>query len=603
MGPYKAKAGHEVPTGVDERTTFFAQDREKRHCGSLGPEAGSVVSFMGQREQAEAAAQRALWEWHEFAEGSSMQRSIASSHSRQGWVSTRLLRRFLSAWELSTVGRRMAKSHALRQLVVRLLPFRRYNAAAKALRVLYKDSALRRARRLLATLKATAKNHALLQSIFRPWRLECAVSFMHQSSSRQQHIREQAQVSLPKRHLFPSAEFFAWQSIAEKATNRFARLLFAMSCFRDQCSRGQNGYELGARTESKLAPLLCGEQRKGVGCQAACAEKENAGFSSTCNATENEQEEGQCHCSPRARLDTMTPTKRTVSDHEALRHIRHLHRQNLALSLSRLIFLEEKALANSSGHAQANKLCHAAPIELKATDRISVGAATSMSSAEAQRSQVARHRDCESWGDHAVEQFDWDVLLSDKEGEEWSREEGQASREEFDWDSLPGHEVAREAGSSGFLSASGLLESNLPDFDAFPNLPLGNGQAGGLEESRSPGRSPGPRKQSARSPELQKWLHSTRSAAPVSCAMSSDDAPRLPLWNTFADLQMCKLRQRAEGSSKVQEDGLGKFGSPSTNSLVSLNQITDQRMRDGTFADSAVRFVFQSGGAGGVVSP
>ena len=592
---HKAKAGHEVPTSVDQRTTYFAQDRVKRRCGSLGPDAGSVVSFMGQREQAEAAAQRALWEWHEFAEGSTMRRSIASSHSRQGWASTRLLRRFLSAWALRTVGRRMAKSHALRQLVVRVLPFRRYNAAAKAFRVLYRDTALRRARRLLATLKATAKNHALLQSTFRPWRLECAVSFMHQSSSRQQHIRKQAQVSLPRRQLFPSAEFFAWQSIAENATNRFARLLFAMSCWRDRgrrlltpaggsnegaykCSRGQNGYVSGARTESKLAPLLCGEQREGVGCQAAGADKEEAGFSSTSNPTEVEQEESECQCSPRARLDTMTPTERTVSDHEVLRRIRHLHRQSLALSLSRLISLEEKALANSSGHAQANKPCHAAPIALKTTDRISLGAAASVSSAEAQRSQVARHRDWESWGDQAVEQFDWDVLLSDMEGEERSREEGKASREEFDWDLLPGHDVAGEAGSSGFLSASGLMESNLPDFDLFPELPLGNGQAGGLAESRSPRRSPGPRKLSARSPELQKGLHPTSSASPVSCAMSSDHTLKLPQWNTFADLQMCKLRHRVEGSSKVQEDGLGKFGSPSTNSLETVNQVTDQRM-------------------------
>lgn len=71
-----------------------------------------------------AKARESMQKWSELSHTCRIQRAIASSagKSRRSWVSSRTLRCTLWLWERATIGCNLARRHAARQLIVRVLP-------------------------------------------------------------------------------------------------------------------------------------------------------------------------------------------------------------------------------------------------------------------------------------------------------------------------------------------------------------------------------------------------------------------------------------------------------------------------------------------------
>ncbi len=150
------------------------------------------------------AAQRAVQEWAARAQECRMKRVVARSSRllRRNLPAERMLRRSVDAWALATVGRSLAQAHAMRQLLSRVLPDRRRRTASQVLRcaplarelvrcttkpdlpppdawlmhalcfpgrVLQKDASLRRARRLLVSVKIANRTREMLADLLRSW--------------------------------------------------------------------------------------------------------------------------------------------------------------------------------------------------------------------------------------------------------------------------------------------------------------------------------------------------------------------------------------------------------------------------------------------------
>ena len=83
-----------------------------------------------------AAAQRAVQEWAAHAQECRMKRVVARSSRLllRNLPAARMLRRSVDAWAMATVGRSLAQTHAMRQLLSRVLPDRRRRTASQVLR-------------------------------------------------------------------------------------------------------------------------------------------------------------------------------------------------------------------------------------------------------------------------------------------------------------------------------------------------------------------------------------------------------------------------------------------------------------------------------------
>jgi len=83
-----------------------------------------------------AAAQHAVRQWAEYTQCYRMQRNVARASSRafRSWTAERMLLRALDFWTRATIAHSRGIAHALRQLVVCVIPERRRRAARRVLR-------------------------------------------------------------------------------------------------------------------------------------------------------------------------------------------------------------------------------------------------------------------------------------------------------------------------------------------------------------------------------------------------------------------------------------------------------------------------------------
>lgn len=115
-----------------------------------------------------AKARQSMQKWSEHSQACRIQRAIASSagKSRLSWAVSRTLRCTLSLWERATIGCNLARRHAVRQLVVRVLPALRRRIIAGYLGYVNSKVACKKAHKLIHHL-CPILVHSFLASVER----------------------------------------------------------------------------------------------------------------------------------------------------------------------------------------------------------------------------------------------------------------------------------------------------------------------------------------------------------------------------------------------------------------------------------------------------
>ena len=132
-----------VLTGLAHRVTVCTVPPEHRQCEAKQHiyEQGSKLKNVCSHSD-HLAMQPAFREWSGHVTESKMKRAVVLSTSRlsHGWCAVRMLIRFLDMWAHTTIGQSLAKIHALRQLLIRVLPARRRQTCSDVLRCVLQQS-------------------------------------------------------------------------------------------------------------------------------------------------------------------------------------------------------------------------------------------------------------------------------------------------------------------------------------------------------------------------------------------------------------------------------------------------------------------------------